>query len=406
MLLSNCGRKNKPDNSTGDSIAIQDSAGYQLKEPVTIQLTGSHSYKHEFTMSEIVEDINYIPLETTPDCLIGNRLSNPVFTKDYIFIKNNGILLQFDRNGKFIRNINKIGQGPGEGYLRCFDTDEKSRLIYIFDNWKLSVNIYDFDGNFLNTIKNPFSQEPDGNSPEQMSCDNKGNIVYTFSNSMGNMKYKYVVMDNKGNFIYKCNNYDLYDNKKRILRMSFYPSPLFYYNNTLYYNYKYNDTIFRINEDYSCSPAYIIRIPKRITLEENIKTGTDEIPYSELSGHFAHVGDREDRRYIYIYNEIYNKDNISLLYRYDKQKGELTENINPNLKNDWDGGMDIKLEPFSQTENVLIYMKQPFEMKEKLTDEHFTETNVKFPEKRDALRSIVNNALEDDNPILMIVKLK
>ncbi|MDR2146153.1 MAG: 6-bladed beta-propeller [Tannerella sp.] len=401
LTLSACNNsKNRTDKSQEQIAENRDSV-------ITIQLSGSSRYKHEFAMSEIVKDIQYIPLETNDDCLLGNRIGQPVFTKDYIFIVSGGILFQFDRNGKFVKRINRKGQGPGECDTRDFGIVEKTQLIYIYDNWKLSVNIYDFNGKYLDVIRNPFSQEPDGSSGSRMECDVKGNIFFNFDN-FGSMKYQYTVMDNKGEFLYKSPNPILYDNKKKIWRFSIYPSAMYFYDNTLYYNYVFNDTVFRINDDYSCSPAYIIKIPKRLTLEENIRTGTNEIPYSDFSGHIQHKAIREDHHYIYIYNNYnpYSEDFIPLFSRYDKQKKELLDNINPKLKNDFDGGMDIELAPFKQTDNVFIYTYWPHEMQEKLTDGHFAETEVEFPEKRDSLKTMINNLPEDDNPVLMIVTLK
>jgi len=405
ILSMGCSNKNKEIHSEEDSVFSQDSTRYELKSPVVIQLPESHHYKHEFFMSEIVEDINYIPLETTSDCLLkGGQTS---LTDKYIFTETDGKLFMFNRDGKFLRRINTVGQGPGECDLRDFGIDEQSQLIHLFDNWSLSIKTYDFNGHFQNEIKNPFLKEPepDDNSPWGMYCDKKGNIVFTFSNSSGNMKYKYAVMDKHGEMIYKAPNYDLYDNKNRVYVMTLYPIPLYLYNNTLHYNYIFNDTVFKIEDDYSCQPAYIIRTPKKITLEKQIKTSTREIAFSDWSGSFEHHAAREDHRYIYIYSG-YRAPYIGLLSRYDKRTGDLMENINPKIINDWDGGPDIELNPLLQTEDFLVYQQQPFQMKESLTDEHFEKTKVAFPEKRDSLKSMLNNMQEDDNPVLMIVKLK
>ena len=384
----------------------QDKISDNQDSVITIQLSSSSRYKHKFTMSEIVKDINYIPLETKKECLIGG-VGQPVITNDYIFIVSDGILFQFDRNGKFVRKINKNGQGPGECHVRCLGIAEEAELIYIFDNWKLSVNIFDFNGQLIDVIRNPFSKEPDGHSPSNMVCDTKGNIFFTFNN-FGDMKYEYVVMDNKRNFLYKSPNFILYDNKKRIFDFSIYPSPIFFFDNALYYNYVFNDTVFRINNDYSDSPARIIKIPKRLALEEEIKIGTYEIDYSDFSNHTVHRAIREDNKYIYIYNTYnpYSKDYLNYFSIYDKQKKELLEYINPNMENDFDGGMDIELHPFKQTENVFIYTFWPYQIQEKLTKGHSKETDVKFPEKRNALKAMINNLLKDDNPVLMIITLK
>jgi hypothetical protein len=91
---------------------------------------------------------------------------------------------------------------------------------------------------------------------------------------------------------------------------------------------------------------------------------------------------------------------------YDKQKKELKENINPEIVNDFDGGTAIKLSDERQNEDSFCVMLQPFKMKETLTSAHFAKAEAKYPEKKAALKSLVNRLEEDDNPVLMIIKLK
>ena len=102
----------------------------QNNKPEVIQLVNSNRYAHELKLSDIAKQVTYIPLETKDNCLIGNQY-RVSFSNEFIFVNNGGVLLQFTPKGKFIRQINKIGQGPGEGLARCFAVDEKSRLIYI-----------------------------------------------------------------------------------------------------------------------------------------------------------------------------------------------------------------------------------------------------------------------------------
>jgi hypothetical protein len=271
---------------------------------IEIQLSDSHDYKHELKLSDIANDVSYIPLETNKNCLISDDIGKIKSTKDYIFIESNGILLQFDRQGKFIRQVNKKGQGPDECEVRVYDIDEKSQLIYILDNWKL-------------------------------------------------------------------------------------------------------DTIFKINDDYTCSESWIIKLPNKIILEEDVKINCKTLDISSLSKKNTFNAIREDAQYAYIYHTYnpFSMDNKKILSRYEKQSGQLMENINPKIENDWDGGMDIQLSPYSQNENGVCILLQPFEMKEILTNSHFSEVQAKYPERQKALQILVNKLKEDDNPVLMFIQL-
>jgi hypothetical protein len=380
----------------------------QSEKLVEIQLLKTHDYKHELKLSDIAIDISYIPLETNNNVLIGNRFSQPKLTNDYIFIQTGGVLFQFDKKGKFIRKINKLGQGPQECSVRDFGIDEKNQLIYIFDNWNLGIYIFNFLGKYVKTIRNPFSNESDGNSPSHMGSDVQGNLLFSFDNGQGQTKYKYVSVNSVGKIIYKSPNYIRYTLKEKVRDRSVLPLPIYEYNKSNYYKYCYNDTIFKINADYSCTPVYILNLPNKITLEEDMKTGAGVLEYSALSNKNMFSGVREDKKYLYIYHSYnpYNRNYVSLLSIYDKQGKQLLGNVNPTIKNNFDGGMDIKLSPESQNENTVYIMLQPFKMKEVLTNSYFTKTTAVYSEKKNALRNLVNQLEDEDNPVLMIIQLK
>jgi hypothetical protein len=221
------------------------------------------------------------------------------------------------------------------------------------------------------------------------------------------MKYKYVVTSRQNGMIAKNENYDLYRSDRKLYTY-WVNTPFYTYNKKTYYTGRFNDTVFRINDDYSASVGAIIRLPKRLTLEEYIKAGTGETDKALLSDRMSFIATREDKRYIYMYYQYntYSKDNVKLLSRYDKTSKSLMENINPKIINDWDGGMDIEWEPYSQNENVLVYMEFPDKIKKALSEDKTGQKEIIHPEKREELMKISGNAKDDDNQIVMIIKLK
>jgi hypothetical protein len=356
--------------------------------------------------------VSYIPLETNKDCLIGNSFSFPTFTKEYIFIETGGIVLQFDKQGKFVRRINKNGQGPNECYAREFAVCEKKESIYIFDNWNLSVYIFDFSGKHIKTIKNPFPDKKVGieleRSPSNINCDKEGNIFYSFDNARGDMKYKYAVVNDNGEILHKSPNYIKYNLYMPIISTSVGFSPIYEVGDDCYYSYNFNDTIFRINnEDYTTSAAYIIKLPNRLSLEDYMRVNADDINSSSLSGKIKFHFTKGDKQYLYIClgTNIYSKDSKHFFSRYNIQTKQLMENINIAVKNDWDGGMDVNMLNDYQQENRVYTMLQPFKMKEMLAN-GVNKEEAKYPEKQKAFKEMVDNMEEDDNPFIMIVKLK
>ena len=380
----------------------------QNNEPETIQLASSSRYAHELKISDIATQVRYVPLETKDNCLIGNWFQ-VFFSEEFIFVQSSGVIFQFTPKGKFVRQINKNGQGPGEGYARSFAVDEKNRLIYIYHNFSLDVLVFSMEGKYIKTIRNPFANEQVEHGAMTISFYN-GNLLFPFTNDSGRDLYKYAVVGATGKVIHKESNYTKYLLKERILERSLsLISPFFFNNSSCFFKQKYNDTIFSINPDYSCTPKYILKLDKQITLEESLKTGAYVIQYSDLSGKNIVYGVAESETYLDIYHtqSPHDKDNRKHFFsRYNKKSKQLLHNVNQLIVNDWDGGMDIEVGFSKQCGYVMCIPVQPFEMKEKLTSSHFSKAQSKHPEQENALKTLVNNLKEDDNPVLMFIHLK
>ena len=99
------------------------------------------------------------PLETTPECLIGEINKIRKFKDDYYISSAGKSILHFNKQGKFIASLNRMGQGPEE-YIRIEDFDvyeiNGRTEIWVADNKNLKV--YDaYNGSFLYKISYPFA---------------------------------------------------------------------------------------------------------------------------------------------------------------------------------------------------------------------------------------------------------
>jgi len=403
LICSSCGQQQSSFESASDSDNI-----VKPEYPIHLQLSGDAEYKNTMTLADLASDVRYIPLETNDSCLMGPKYSHPQFTQDYIFIESMGWLLQFDQQGKFIQKINKPGKGPGECFVRDFGIDEKNQLIHIFDNWKLDVYTFTFEGKHVRTFRNPLQGAPGGGSPLHMGCDAEtGNLFFTFSNGNGDMKYKYVVCDNTGNIVYKCPNYTL-SPPIPTMTESVPMYNIYLYDSLYYYEDTDNDTVFVIGKDYRCSPAYIRDLPNRITLKDRLDVAALLKDPADFSDKNSYSGIREDDKYVYAhhYHGVFSQEYISFISLYDKQTRSLIENINDKIENNWDGGMDIRLYPSCQDGSLFALLLQPYDMKETLTPEHFASRNIAHPEKAEALKKLVSTLKDEDNPVLMLITTK
>jgi hypothetical protein len=105
-------------------------------------------------LSKIVNDIEYIPLETNQEVII-NRISKIQYSHDQYFVQSSNRLFIFDKNGKFISQINRQGRGPDE-YLGIadFGINSHDSLIYLVTRGNgYNLDRYSLSGSFISRIK-------------------------------------------------------------------------------------------------------------------------------------------------------------------------------------------------------------------------------------------------------------
>ena len=70
-----------------------------------------------------------------------------------------------------------------------------------------------------------------------------------------------------------------------------------------------------------------------------------------------------------------------------------------------DGGPNITLK-MNKNDNTLFAWVDAFELKSHVSSEAFKNSTPKYPEKKKELEKLANSLDENDNPVLMLVKLK
>jgi hypothetical protein len=117
--------------------------------------------KHSDTVytSSFFKNVRTIILEDHDDALIGDIHGIQVFD-NYILIYDFFIakkLFVFDKNGKFLRQIGRVGRGPGE-YIQVLDfcIDPERREIYLLDSGARKALKYNLDtGEYINSTDLP-----------------------------------------------------------------------------------------------------------------------------------------------------------------------------------------------------------------------------------------------------------
>ena len=128
-------------------------AGMDTELPV-LYLTKEYP-KVELDIHEIA-DVEYIPLETTDESIIGKA---PYYAISEKYIVSLASIIDketrfFDRKGKFLFKINRYGQGAEE-YTSPFNVsiDFENEECYVYDGYQHKIQVYTFSGKWIRTLK-------------------------------------------------------------------------------------------------------------------------------------------------------------------------------------------------------------------------------------------------------------
>ncbi|WP_420385835.1 6-bladed beta-propeller [Roseivirga sp.] len=134
-------------------------------------------------LSSISDSLEYIHLQSGNYSFIGSIAHVEEFNgKYYVHDKDQDAIVIFDRKGKYIDRVQRIGDGPGEyRKIDFFDLNKKNSSLEIYDVRKGKVFTYDLYGNFVSSIRvtlicRDFITTPDGDylfySPDEYNFFN------------------------------------------------------------------------------------------------------------------------------------------------------------------------------------------------------------------------------------------
>lgn len=339
-----------------------------------------------------VYDIEYIPLENNPKSLI--KLIYKMEIDDSCFLINDTYkLMKFTGGGRYITQIGRMGKGMGE-YKFCSDFSVDNRnCVYILSVHEDKIYIYSPDGKFLKTIPSPknttsieciedcilcYSSNHHGmveNSFDVISYN--GEVLKSFSN-----KFKYKAGKFKGLLLNECASFS-YDGK-------------------IYTKEVYSDTIFVFNKmnfepavilDQNCKSLppgkrqwnsfeeFVSTTPKYISVRKVLKFG----------------------EYFY-YNFLLQGKGYSFVGSTSRDQWFLSQ-LQFGLINNIDGGPNIWAKT-TKDDNTLVSWINAYDLKAHVASEAFKNSKPQYPEKKKELEKLTNSLDENDNPVLILVKLK
>jgi hypothetical protein len=354
----------------------------------------------EITLSEIADDITYIPLDNGFPISLIYRTRYFIKNSIYISALNSGVMV-FDRNGKFIRKIGSIGRGPGE-YVSCFNfaVDENTESVYVLNGSLSIIKVYSKNGTFLRDI----SLKDFGDGADQFVCFSS-HLLIPFHLQFGDSRYDWIILDTLGRVVSKKNRTITPFTSNWLIGGGLYE-----FDNKICQWNPFSDTVFSIQTDLKYQTSFLFspgdhRLPRSSIDMEKMKTYFN--PYQVLeTNHFL--------LFRYLFNSklsialIDKNSRNSFSTKLESLPVTIGENIIGGIYNDVDGGVRFQPESYFVENNreYLVGLINALQLKSLKTNKAFEDYIPSYPNKKEKLVKLANSIAETDNQIFMIVRLK
>lgn len=393
VLFFQCGSNNKPN---------QVDAG-ERNEFFVIPYEDALRNKKTINLSDIAEEVNYIPLQTDSNCLLA-RKPEYHFTEQYIFVENRDHVLVFDYTGKFIRKIGTPGKGPNEiDLIRKTVVNERDKTIALQTNWSRKLLYFSFDGTFIESIPVPDIM--------YMYTLGKDRFVIYDMCSSGYEDYFLMLTNRNNDTLSTVKNHFKWENTTgssySISYWSFYP--YYSYQDKPYFKSMYNDTVYTVTGD-NFVPAYYIDLGKyRLPDDARFENPVSMEKFRRVQNLYYLASAVEAAGYVFVTSFTYadslpqnilhqpgNAESTFLVKEYGESAGFI---------NDWDGGPEFW--PEGKANDQTLFMPvSPIKLMDMIGEGDFADTDVVYPDRKKELMNMIKGLKEEDNVVLMVVKLK
>jgi hypothetical protein len=347
-------------------------------------------------LSDIATDVEYIPLETSPNSIMG-RIINLKVRNNFIYVATvDNKIFCFNSSGKYLFNLAKAGRGPEEyTYCSTFDVNESNSILAVLGTKE--IVLYNQVSNGFTFLKRINLNE----SPQLINFTGQNdNILLQYSNTNGTNPISKELINIKGETLLSWPNFMKFQIQEKMMVLSRYENTSFNFKNDLYLKEVGNDTIFKFNGN-KLDPVLIFDTKnKRVSPEvrANPKYYADHMyEYYILQKFFG------SERFIY-YTAAFNKD-YNIVGIYDQVKK--TRYAVPGkefLKDDISGG--VNFEPQYCNNGTFYSWADAITFKNYSTSEIFVKAKVRNSAKHESLKNLAQKITENDNPIIIAAKIR
>jgi hypothetical protein len=388
IIISSCNNSKNP-SSADNKVDKSNDLPYYID--IEKNLTDTKS----IPLSSIGKQLEYIPLETNPKCMI-ERIEHISFSEDFIFIADYTKILQFDRRGKFLRQVGANGRGPGEySGIMGFCIDQKNKKVFVNQcNSGCEILEYDFNGAFIKSFNQPWR------SYQFIAYDTTGIIFHLTHDNDSTVysKYNFYITDYEFNPIYKI--------KRHFIRKSNISArliPLYYFNNILHFKQYTVDTLFTL-ENEKPKPYAIFKLGKS-KLDPNImfdgRNQNVAQMIKEIENYFEISKIIETDNFLFT-NLAFGVADSSKYCIFNKQSAETIIIEDEGLRNDIDGG--IRFWPkYIYNDNILVDYIDAFKFLNMLNNRESNKSE-QSKNRNDQFEILTKKITETSNPVLILLR--
>ena len=382
FFITACG-KNESENSS----SIQ-----SLK---TIDMVEAYDNREEVPLSSFAKSIEYIPLETSDNSLLGGYPSFYLSNDTIITVAFRQLYLFNREKGQFMKEIRNYGEGP-EDYsstkpLLPFDEDKSTFFISKKGNltWEL---------NSAGKVISEFSLPSDENYVMGFTQLQKDLFVGYNANPVCDQKNRLTVFNSKGETVKTFPNpQSCTHDMSRGFSFDFYEGAFFRDQGKVYFKEEFNDTLFHVTPDQLRPQLVFNSQTKGIPYEEKTKFVTADLKADYFVTRVVDVTEKNVFFRLTTQGQTFNG-----IYSFETEETLLSDIGRTEMHgfiNDLDNFLPFvpqyatdnnQLVGYIEAQDVLAWFKENPEKSAQLPD-HLKKLGDMKP---------------DDNPVVMIVDLK
>lgn len=360
---------------------------------------------HEVNLTDLMESVEIIPMDSGTEEAF-TKFSKIVVSKNFFAIHHvhYPVKLYSRKSGKFLGNIGKVGQGPGEYFLIWnVEIDEKHNRIYLVNEYRNYIYAYDLKGNFH---ENETIRLPEGEFFERAKVyfDRDKNRVVIFQTPydvyqrgkthLSDIKYLCRVQDFSGKLIqeFPSSRFLVPRNDSDVSVSQLEEgSPIYSFSIHPYYDCR-KDTIYHYNiETNQIYPVYTSNMhAEKLTLVCSTETPLHFYTFQQTYREGTNINPE---------NRIHRK-----FFQVDKQTGK---GRYIRVVNDYLGGIEFDEDYWFWyvRDDYVVYYWEPLALKEEL-EEALSANRKMTAEIRERISKLKDTLHENSNNILMICKFK